>query len=360
MKTVQVLVVDDSAFMRLTLKTMIEEDSALHVAATARNGQDALKKVAMYHPDVITLDVIMDGEMDGLQVLHRIMTEQPTPTIMVSGAGDRNVSYVLDAMSSGAFDFIFKPSGKPEEIEGIKHQLQMKIKEASQSEVRLPLSQEGDAASVAAAAPPSAPKKEEAGAPMSLVLIGTSTGGPRALQTVVPGLRRTLPVPILIVQHMPPKFTKSLAVRLDKLSDCRVTEAGEGDVLEKGHVYVAPGGNHLQVVAQPDGSLTVHLLDTPPVHGVRPAIDVTLDSLAQVRNFHFVVAILTGMGRDGADGLAALKRTGRDVYAIAESQESCVVFGMPKAAIDTGQIDTVCPVQEVAPTICRHFGLIRR
>jgi two-component system chemotaxis response regulator CheB len=192
------------------------------------------------------------------------------------------------------------------------------------------------------------------------VLIGTSTGGPRALQTVVPGLQRTLPAPILVVQHMPPKFTKSLAVRLDGLSDCPVTEAGEGDVLKKGHVYIAPGGKHLQVVAQTDVNLAVHLLDTPPVHGVRPAMDVTLDSFSQIRNFNFVIAILTGMGRDGADGLTALKTTGRDVYAIAESQESCVVFGMPRAAIDTGQIDTVCPVQEVAPAICRHFGLIRR
>lgn len=355
MTAVQVLVVDDSAFMRLTLKAMIEEDPELHVAATARNGQDAMKKIALIHPDVVTLDIIMGGDMDGLQVLHRIMAEYPIPTIMVSGADDRNVNYVLEAISSGAFDFIFKPSGRPEEIEEIKHQLQLKIREASISGTRQLIRENTHAAPRPVLQV--FPRKDAPDGRHSLVLIGSSTGGPRALQTVIPGLRRTVPAPILVVQHMPPKFTRSLAERLNGLSECLVTEAVEGELLENGHVYIAPGGKHLQAVAQTNGNLAVHLLDTPAVHGVRPAIDVTLDSFIKIRNVDFVIAILTGMGRDGADGLNAVKKTESDVYAIAESQESCVVFGMPRAAIDTGQIDLICPVREVAPAICRHFGL---
>lgn len=356
MNTVRVLVVDDSAFMRQTLKAMIEEDDVLQVVATARNGQDALKKIAFFHPDVVTLDIVMEGDMDGLQVLHRIMEEQPTPTIMVSGADDKNVNYVLEAISSGAFDFIFKPSGKPSEIEEIGHQLQVKIREASISRMRRPLLRLSAEPAVAAdlARPPASRAKRQ----LSLVLIGTSTGGPRALQTVVPSLRRSIPAPILVIQHMPPKFTKSLAVRLDGLSECPVTEAGEGELLENGHVYIAPGGMHLQVLPEEEGRFAAHLLDTPAVHGVKPSVDVTLESFIQIKDCDFVIAILTGMGRDGADGLEALKKTGRDVYAIAESQESCVVYGMPKAAVETGQIDTVRSIQEVAPAICRHFDLM--
>jgi Chemotaxis response regulator containing a CheY-like receiver domain and a methylesterase domain len=356
--TVQVLVVDDSAFMRQTLKAMIEEDAALHVVATARNGQDALKKIALFHPDVVTLDIVMDGDMDGLQVLHRIMKEQPTPTIMVSGADDQNVNYVLEAISSGAFDFIFKPSGMPSEIEEIAHQLQIKIREASVSRMHHPPAR--SVAESAAIADPVCPPADGIKQRFSLVLIGTSTGGPRALQVVVPGLRRKIPAPILVIQHMPPKFTKSLAVRLDGLSECHVTEAGEGELLENGHVYIAPGGLHLQVLPQADGRLVAHLLDTPAVHGVRPSVDVTLDSFNQIKDYDFVIAILTGMGRDGADGLETLKRTGRRVYAIAESQASCVVYGMPRAAVDTGRVDTVRTIQEVAPAICGHYDLTGR
>ncbi|TGB00300.1 chemotaxis response regulator protein-glutamate methylesterase [Sporolactobacillus shoreae] len=355
MNPVRVLVVDDSAFMRQTLKAMIEEDSDLQVVATARDGEDALKKIARYHPDVVTLDIIMSGEKDGLQVLHDIMTDIPTPTIMVSGASDENVNYVIEAISNGAFDFIFKPSGKASEIERIELELQTKIKEASISKIHRTCAD--DVKKSALKDVTLSVNNIDKTRNESLVFIGTSTGGPRALQTVIPGLKKGLPAPVLVVQHMPPKFTKSLADRLCRMSELAVTEAVEGEVLSNGHVYIAPGGLHLQVKENEDGKLYVHLLDTPPVHGVKPSADVTLNSLLEIRERSFVVAILTGMGRDGADGITALKDSGADVHVIAESEESCVVFGMPRAAIETNKVDEICRINQVAAAICQQFGL---
>lgn len=353
MNPVRVMVVDDSAFMRQTLKAMIEEDPLLQVVATARDGKDALQKLRRFHPDVVTLDIILPGEKDGLQVLHEMMSELPTPTIMVSGASDDNVNYVIEAISSGAFDFIFKPSGRPSEIERIEHELQLKIRQAAVSGGRP--HRQVRAAKVAGNAVAAHDSSGTFGE-SSLVFIGTSTGGPKALQAVVPKLDARLPAPVLIVQHMPARFTKSLAIRLNGLSKLHVSEAEEGDILKKGHVYIAPGGFHLQV-EEKEGNLTVHLLDSAPVHGVKPAADVTLDSLIHVRDRSFVVAILTGMGRDGADGLAALKDTEMAVHTIAESEDSCVVFGMPKAAIETNKVDEVCSINQVAAAIGHQFGI---
>ncbi|MFT8871346.1 MAG: chemotaxis response regulator protein-glutamate methylesterase [Sporolactobacillus sp.] len=377
MQKIRVMVVDDSAFMRQTIKAMIEEDSLFQVVATARNGQDALKKLQLYKPDAVTLDIVMDGEMDGLDVLHSIMTLRPTPTIMVSGASDENVNYVIEAISNGAFDFIFKPSGKIGDIERIERELQQKLRQAvsrkkktSDDEqtpaperhaeaVRSPLKSTPSAARKQSAPSVSRPSAVRfARTEKTIVFVGTSTGGPKALQTLVPSFRSDFPAPIVIVQHMPPRFTRSLADRLNHLSALVVSEACEGDVLQNGHVYVAPGGHHLQVSERADGRLIVHLTDTPPVHGVKPAVDVTLQSFLATRSYAFAVAILTGMGRDGADGLTALKASGKKVYAIAEAEESCVVYGMPRAAVDTGLIDEITPLQRVCDAMTRRFDIL--
>ncbi|MDD9147045.1 chemotaxis response regulator protein-glutamate methylesterase [Sporolactobacillus sp. CQH2019] len=361
MDPIRVLVVDDSAFMRQTLKAMIEEDASMRVIATARNADDALRKLAKYEPDVVTLDIILSGEKDGLYVLHEMMSRQPTPTIVVSGASDESANYVIEAISSGAFDFIFKPSARPGDIERIQLELQTKIRQAVRSRPAVhsrTMERSGEEPLRSDSGIPSATAGTAAAAgDASLVLIGTSTGGPKALQTVVPALKKNLPAPVLIVQHMPPKFTQSLAERLNGLSQLTVCEAKDGEVLKKGRVYIAPGGIHLQVSQDEGGGLSVHLLDSVPVHGVRPAVDVTLRSLLQIKAYSFVIAILTGMGRDGAEGLEALKKKRKNIYAIAESKESCIVYGMPKAAIETGKVDEVCPLTRVAPAICRQFGI---
>ncbi|MCO7174710.1 chemotaxis response regulator protein-glutamate methylesterase [Sporolactobacillus kofuensis] len=356
MKPVKVLVVDDSAFMRQTLKAMIEEDPMLTVVATARNGRDALDKLFRFHPDVVTLDIILPGDKNGLDVLHDLMEQRPTPTIMVSGASDENANYVIEAISSGAFDFIFKPSGKPSDVERIERELQEKIKQAAfskiNSEMLNPRNEVYHTNEI---------RREHAfhgnSAGSSMILIGTSTGGPKALQTVVPSLNKNLPAPVLIIQHMPPRFTKSLAERLDRLSSIEVSEAQDGEVLQKGHCYVAPGGRHMCIQENEYAQYQVHLTDTDPVNGVRPAVDVTLESLADLQGCSFVITILTGMGKDGARGITDLCAAGKPIHAIAESEETCTVFGMPKAAIETGKINEIRPLEHVADAICSQFGL---
>ncbi|MFT8362620.1 MAG: chemotaxis-specific protein-glutamate methyltransferase CheB [Sporolactobacillus sp.] len=381
MSQIRVMVVDDSAFMRLTLKGMIEEDSLFTVVTTARNGHDALKKLMMYKPDVITLDIVMGEDMDGLAVLQEIKRIRPTPTIMVSGASDENANYVIDAISNGAFDFICKPSGRPHDIERIEKELQLKLKEAVLSGKKHSRETASDSHDLdrdsrfpSVGSQLTVPKQpltfgqpEQARPPLTafrsalpsigggLIFIGTSTGGPKALQSVVPRLAKDLPVPVLIVQHMPPRFTQSLAQRLNQMSALAVSEAREGETLERGHAYIAPGGRHLQVISD-EQHLKVHLIDTPSVHGVRPAIDVTMESLLKLSSCPCTVAILTGMGRDGADGLKALKEHNHaQVFAIAEAEQSCVVFGMPKAAIETGKVDQIVALQDVASAINDRF-----
>ncbi|RYM07164.1 chemotaxis protein CheB [Sporolactobacillus sp. THM7-7] len=190
---------------------------------------------------------------------------------------------------------------------------------------------------------------------MPLVFIGASTGGPKALSSVIPRLGEKLAAPVIVVQHMPPKFTRSLAERLNQLSDLRVTEAEDREVLIPGHVYIAPGGFHLLIQTAGE-KLVTRLSDSPPVHGVRPSADVTLRSLAAIGPRAIVAVILTGMGRDGAEGAAKLKKKNGETYVIAESEETSVVFGMPKAAIETGKVDEVCALPHVASAICQQFA----
>ncbi|RYL95324.1 chemotaxis response regulator protein-glutamate methylesterase [Sporolactobacillus sp. THM7-4] len=358
MEQIKVLVVDDSAFMRQTLKGMIEEDPALKVIATARNGKDALDKLFRCKPDVVTLDIVMSGDKNGLEVLNDIMALKPTPTIMVSGASDENARYVIEAISGGAFDFISKPTGRPGDVAQIEDTLQKKIRQAAGWKPKTyipPCKALRKKKREASPAFQSGVKNLAVSADPSLVFIGTSTGGPKALQTVIPSLGAGLPAPVVVVQHMPAAFTKSLADRLDRLSVLHVTEAKDGDVLEKGHVYIAPGGFHLLIKEERE-KLVARLSDTEPVHGVKPSVDVTLQSFLEIEHCSFIVAILTGMGRDGADGLAELKRKKKNVFTIAESEETSVVFGMPKAAIETNQVDEVCLLHHVASAICNQFG----
>lgn len=357
MNPIKVLVVDDSAFMRQTIKAMIEEDPMLQVIATARDGKDAIDKLLRFQPDVVTLDIILPGDQDGLDVLHEIMKLQPTPTIMVSGASDENANYVIEAISSGAFDFIFKPSGKLHNVAEIEHELQQKIKQAVISK-RRPVNEKEIFKKHDWQSPAQHKvSQNDSKTCKPIILIGTSTGGPKALQSVVPSLSSQLPAPILIVQHMPPRFTRSLAERLNRMSEITVTEAVDGELLMNGRGYVAPGGRHLCVEEDAQKKLIVRLSDAPLVNAVRPSIDVTLQSLAALHDYCYIISILTGMGKDGAKGVGALYDTGQPVHVIAESEETCTVFGMPKAVIETGYVNEVQPLDQVAKAVCSQFGL---
>jgi two-component system chemotaxis response regulator CheB len=358
MRSKKILVVDDSAFMRKLISEFLSEHPELEVIAFARNGHDAVKKAIELKPDVITLDIEMP-EMDGLEALKMIMDKQPCPVVMLSSLTKEGTDTTLKAIEMGAVDFIAKPSGTISlDLHKIKDTLIEKVLAAAKANISM---KPALAAKPAAIEPPirTNPELRDGMAPLSrhrkmdkLVLIATSTGGPRALQHVITKLPSSLAAPVVVVQHMPPGFTKSLADRLDSLSDIRVKEAENGEVLQKGTVYIARGGYHLKL--KKAGTSTVISLDqTEPEGGHRPAANVTFRSAATIHDVEKVTVIMTGMGADGADGLIKLKETGA-VKAIAESKETCVVYGMPKAAVATRLIDDVVPVDEIALTIIKH------
>ncbi|HTQ09607.1 MAG TPA: chemotaxis response regulator protein-glutamate methylesterase [Fimbriimonadaceae bacterium] len=330
---ISVLVVDDSAFMRKVV-TQILIEGGLVVLGQARDGHEAIEKAASLRPDVITLDVEMPG-MDGITALKEITEKLHIPVVMLSSLTQAGAVTTLRCLEQGAVDFVAKPSGAISlNIREVGAEIVAKVRTAAQVKV-VP-------ATISAAVKPLAASR---GLRRSLVLIGSSTGGPRALQAVIPALPGNLMIPIVVVQHMPPAFTATLAERLNQSSALSVKEAAPGDRLTPGQVLVAPGGHHLEF----DGSGRASINDGPVVHGVRPAIDVTLASLVRTYGPSMVGVLLTGMGSDGALGLKAIRDSGG--FTIAESESTCVVYGMPKAAVDLGAATVSVPLGQIAAAI---------
>jgi two-component system chemotaxis response regulator CheB len=366
--TIRILVVDDSPFMRKSLQKMLEEAPDLKVVATARDGVDALEKIQEYQPDIVTLDIEMP-RMDGLTCLKKIMADHPMPVLMVSSLTQEGAQATLDALSIGALDFIPKESGFASlSILQIQHDLQEKVRRLATSPRfhRPPGHPAAPAPAAAAPAPPvrtAAPKAPAQlpptgaglGSPQAdLLLIGSSTGGPKALQDILPSLPASLPVPCLIVQHMPSTFTKPFAERLDGLCQVHVKEAEQGEPLKAGTVYIAPGGIHLTYGAR--GAKGCVELNPEPVSSLhRPSVDVLFLSVAEVFRGQVLAGILTGMGSDGAKGMEQLKRKG--AHTLAESEETCVVYGMPRAAVEKGCVDVVSPLQDIPGHLRRHFRI---
>lgn len=347
MKSIKVLVVDDSAFMRKLLTDFINDDPNLHVVGAARNGRDALNKVKKWNPDVVTLDVELP-DMGGLDVLKQLMLDNPIPVVMVSSLTQSGAHTTFEAMNIGAIDFVAKPSGVISlDLHKIKDELILKIKAAANANVKR-LHNNGQQI-----VPEMRHIKSNIQGLSRLVCIGSSTGGPRALQTVIQGLPKDLQSPVFIVQHLPAPFTTTLAERLDAMSKNHVKEAENGEIIQNGLIYLAPGGFHMKV--KPKGSsLVINLEDSQAVHGVKPAFDVLLKSLADIGGLELVIAVLTGMGSDGADGLLAVQQHSH-VHAIAESEESAVIFGMPKAAIQTGVVNSILPLDQIALAIVNQL-----
>ena len=375
-KKSKLLVVDDSAFMRKLISDFFTDHAQIEVVGSARNGKDAIKKIQQLKPDVVTMDVEMP-EMNGLEALKEIMKVSPVPVIMLSSTTQRGTENTLTAMEYGAVDFVAKPSGTISlDLHKIQEELVHKVLEASTvpvAKLKKPLSKRGARAKTSTsfatnetvATKPSeiklAPlvnktrkKVEWNKHSKKIILIGTSTGGPRALQEVITKIPANVDAPILIVQHMPAGFTKSLATRLDQMSKIHVKEAEQGDILQKGTAYIAPGGYHLKI--RKVGSTFAVVLDQnePPRSGHRPSVDVLFEDVSQYSDFDKVAVIMTGMGYDGSKGLVALKETG-NVIAIAESAETCIVYGMPKAAVETQLVDEVADVDEIAQTIMKYM-----
>jgi len=349
----KVLIVDDSAFMRRLISDLIREDPQFEVVGTARNGKEALDKMALLEPDVVTLDVEMP-EMDGLEALKEIMRTRPVPVIILSGRPDDTIH----SLELGAVDFILKPSGPISlDLHVIKEELLSKLRLAAASNIsglhaeppRLRPAEPDERSPASNAPPPSAPPAREDPPPEEfrhLVAIGSSTGGPRALQKVLTRLPADFPAPILIVQHMPPKFTLSLAQRLDSLAPIRVKEAEDREPVRPGTAYIAPGGWHMRLDRGRD--YRIRLTREEPRSGHRPSVDVLFESLlpfASSLRLHAV--LLTGMGNDGAQGMLKLKR-GASATTIAQSEDTCVVYGMPRCAVELGCADHILPIDEVA------------
>ena len=344
---IKVLVVDDSPFMRRAIARMISAEPDIEIVGHAANGAEALDQIAKLRPDVVTMDIEMPV-MDGLTALKRIMTERPVPVIMMSTLTQTGSSATLQALELGAFDFVPKPESSMLDVFTVQHELTAKIKEASRPRWTASLPPEPmPSAPPAKIGVPHAPHK------VDLVAIGISTGGPPALQSVLPQLPADFPVPVLVVQHMPPGFTRSLAERLDKLSSVRVKEAEQSEKLEPGTIYIAPAGWHLTLKSDARGAF-VNLIDSSDSKTWhKPSVDVMMASVALSYGARALGVIMTGMGNDGTAGAGAMKRVGAPIWA--QDEESCVVYGMPRAVYESGVVDKVLPLERIAPELTRLF-----
>jgi len=346
-----VLVVDDSAFMRKLVSEVVESTGEFRVLGTARDGQDALRQVASLDPDLVTLDVDMPG-LDGLAALEYIMRDHPRPVVMLSaGSTEGGADATLRALERGAVDFVRKPSGAISlDLDLVREQLLQALRAASGVRVAThPVLASGHLPAPPKPAPLQVPL---AGAPSRVVCIAASTGGPAALAQIIPALPAWPDTAVLIVQHMPAGFTASFARRLDAASALTVHEAADGEPLRAGHAYVAPGGTHLRVHGSPDLP-RLALSEDPPQWGVRPAADPLFASVAQLFGANAIGVVLTGMGRDGADGLLAVRHAGG--RAVVQDVATSVVPGMPEAARKLAGVDVVAPLHEIAAAIGRQL-----
>jgi two-component system chemotaxis response regulator CheB len=338
---VRVLVVDDSALMRKLIPQILQADPSIRVVGTAMDGNFGLRKIEELRPQVITLDLEMPG-MGGLEMLKEIMRRHRTPVIVVSSHTTQGASVTLQALSLGAFDFVAKPQDVSSRMGEIARDLISKIKAAAQSR-GMRIAPVGPMAPAAGKSAVAAGQK-----PSRIIAIGISTGGPQALQYVLPQLPGDFPGSILVVQHMPEGFTDMFARRLDEICTLQVKEAHSGDLLQRGRVLICPGNRHLKVKRMPLGDVAV-LSDDPRVNGHRPSVDVLFRSVADEFSHRVVAVLMTGMGDDGAEGLGAVKAVGG--ITIAQEESSCVVYGMPKAAIDRGYALRIVGLEALANSL---------
>jgi two-component system chemotaxis response regulator CheB len=337
-RPISVLVVDDSAYMRHAIGTRALDAPDVRVIDTARDGEEALAKIKALRPDIVTLDVEMPT-LDGLRALRRIMQEAPTRVIMLSSRTTDGAATTVEALRLGALDFVAKPNGDSAlDLGTVRDELLTKIRRLVSAPAPRPILHQARPAPVAL----DAVDAIRLGSADKLLIIGTSTGGPRALGEMVPMLPANLDAAILIVQHMPAGFTRPLAQRLNTLAQVMVKEAQAGDPLRQGLALVAPGDSHL--VVQDDNR--VGLTKTDRVHGVRPAVDVTLVSACRRFGRRTVAVILTGMGVDGCAGALAIRDAGGKV--IAEDESTAAIYGMPRAVVEAGAADRLVPLSQVA------------
>ncbi|AIF69316.1 hypothetical protein PAP_04525 [Palaeococcus pacificus DY20341] len=353
----KVLVVDDSSLIRKIITDIINSDPELEVVGEASDGYEAIKLVKQLKPDVITLDIEMP-KMNGLDTLRYIMKTQPTPTIMVSSLTQEGADETIKALEYGAVDFIQKPVAS--KLNEFRKELIKKIKEVKKVPINLlefkswKILQEQK--KIAKTIPTAEIKKKPSIADR-VVVIASSTGGPKSLLEIFPKFPKDLEAAILVVQHMPPKFTHSFASRLNRISNLEVKEAELGDIIEPGKAYIAPGGYHMEVSIR--GKKPILTMNKKPkINGVRPSADPTMITAAEVFKDKTVGVVMTGMGSDGANGMTKIKETGG--ITIAQDETTSIVFGMPKAAIKLGVVDHVVPLSRIPNTVLSALRRLQR
>jgi two-component system, chemotaxis family, protein-glutamate methylesterase/glutaminase len=339
-----VLVVDDSAFMRRVIGEIIDRSGEFRVVGTARNGHDALRQIHALAPDIVTLDVEMP-ELDGVQTLGYIMSETPRAVVMLSAAATQGgVDLTLRCLELGAVDFVRKPTGADKhDLSSVAATLIDALRAATEVNLQ----------GVQLLARPrfvtSQPVVRSRSDATVAVAIASSTGGPRALAEVIPALPADLLAAVLVVQHMPPGFTRSLANRIDGMSELRVTEAEHGEPVVVNRVYLAPGGLHMRVVGNGPGAWTIALDEGPALHGVRPSADRLFESVAEQFGAASIGVVLTGMGKDGAEGLHAIRTAGG--AGIVQDRATSTIYGMPQAALKRAGAERIVGLPAVAPSI---------
>jgi len=336
---IRLLIVDDSAFARFSISRLVASDPEIEIVGLAKDGIQALEMVRDLHPDVITLDIEMP-RMNGLDALAKITAENPTPVIVVSSLASEGSETTIKALELGAVDFFLKTNPScPTGYHGAENRLLDKIRMAAgieKGKIR-PLPR-----NLVVKSPGKIVKGPQDASPRKIVAIASSTGGPGALYELIPHLPQDLQAAVLIVQHMPPAFTRSLAERLNDLSAVSVKEAQDGDQIVEGRVLVAPGGFHMTA----EKEFRVKLNKDPPILGLRPAADIMFSSVARFYGKNTICVVLTGMGSDGTIGAGKLKEGG--AYVVAQDEASCVVYGMPRSVVDAGLANEVLPLTDIA------------
>ncbi len=347
--SIRIVIADDSMFMRTVIRKILENDPEIRVVGAARNGKEAVRLVKELKPDLVTLDIEMPV-MDGMTALRTIMKESPCPVMMISSLTVEGSRATLEALDLGAVDFIPKVGNdlsgqgsllRRSLLEKVKACAGSSVKSSRKAVVRRP------GGNLPTVLPPH-------GSPVEIVAIGASTGGPKALQDVIPYLPATFPAVVLVAQHMPEGFTRTFAERLNSISHIPVHEAKEGDLLRPGRVLIAPGGRHLSVKRGKGTFPVVHISREPVDAPYRPSVDVMMRSVSEVYQERALAVMMTGMGHDGRDGMQKIKqRKGR---TLAQDRKSCVVFGMPGAVMEVGIVDQVVPLSHLAQTIVQVTG----
>jgi two-component system, chemotaxis family, protein-glutamate methylesterase/glutaminase len=347
MKIIKLAIADDSSFVRKAVQRVLEREAEIKVVGAAASGEELLEKLPLWKPDVVTLDLSMPG-ISGIETLERIMKKSPLPVVILSTHSAKDAPLTIEALHKGAVDFIDKQQYSLVDFDGLRSVLIKKIMEAASAKIMGFGSTDQFQPSKMEESASCMPAGIQSRSDYQVLVIGASTGGPPAIQSILESLGSLVTVPIVIVQHMPGGFTKAFAERLDAHLSLRVVEARHADELNAGTVYIAPSGYHLRL--QRDGERVVLALASyPDTYPHKPSVDVLFDSAADIYGKNALAVLLTGMGRDGADGMLALKQ--QDAYTICQNEATCVVYGMPRAANMLGAVKEQLPLQCISMRI---------